>query len=238
MNMPSVSVHDLRVQPDAGDLIVGSHGRGAFIFDDLAPIEGLASARQAGNAGTLSDTARIRMVLLVGQSIRHVRYRVLCSGRNVFGRRSAVRGVNVVLLAREIGAASVDRDRRRERTHRPPRRRHERCRSESRCVEFDGRTAGALVRYRNLESRAERRACRCARNVSSAIARGKNDRRGRDRGSCRTRARRGRPTTTSRVTISCKTLDDELSRCRRRHSTGSTRCARTQSRRERPGSIR
>lgn len=46
MNMPSVSVHDLRVQPDAGDLIVGSHGRGAFIFDDLAPIEGLASARQ------------------------------------------------------------------------------------------------------------------------------------------------------------------------------------------------
>ncbi len=47
MNMPPVAVRDLRIQPRAGDLIVGTHGRGIYILDDLAPLEGLATAQHA-----------------------------------------------------------------------------------------------------------------------------------------------------------------------------------------------
>lgn len=45
MNMPPVSVHDLRVQPQQNDLIAGTHGRGVYILDDIAPLEGLSVAR-------------------------------------------------------------------------------------------------------------------------------------------------------------------------------------------------
>lgn len=48
MNLPPVSVHDLRIQPRADDLIAGTHGRGIYVLDDIAPLEGLASARRAG----------------------------------------------------------------------------------------------------------------------------------------------------------------------------------------------
>ncbi|MBV8434720.1 MAG: hypothetical protein JO029_10630 [Candidatus Eremiobacteraeota bacterium] len=47
LDMPAVSIHDLRVQPDANDLIAGTHGRGLYILDDLAPLQGLAAAQQA-----------------------------------------------------------------------------------------------------------------------------------------------------------------------------------------------
>jgi photosystem II stability/assembly factor-like uncharacterized protein len=45
LRMPPVSVYDLRVQPQTHDLLAASHGRGLFILDDVAPIEGLARAR-------------------------------------------------------------------------------------------------------------------------------------------------------------------------------------------------
>jgi photosystem II stability/assembly factor-like uncharacterized protein len=38
LNFPTVAVHDLRVKDD--DLVVGTHGRSIWIFDDLAPIRG------------------------------------------------------------------------------------------------------------------------------------------------------------------------------------------------------
>lgn len=46
--MPPVAVHDLRVQPVANDLIAGTHGRGFWILDDLAPLQGFAAAARAG----------------------------------------------------------------------------------------------------------------------------------------------------------------------------------------------
>jgi photosystem II stability/assembly factor-like uncharacterized protein len=52
LGMPSVAVRDLRVQPEANDLIAGTHGRGMYILDDLAPLQGLTAARQS-NAVTL-----------------------------------------------------------------------------------------------------------------------------------------------------------------------------------------
>lgn len=38
-NLPNVSVRDLRIQPRDRDLIVGTHGRGAWILDDIRPIQ-------------------------------------------------------------------------------------------------------------------------------------------------------------------------------------------------------
>ncbi len=52
LGMPSVSVHDLRIQPGTGDLIAGTHGRGIFVLDDLRPFENL-SAAQGAKAPTL-----------------------------------------------------------------------------------------------------------------------------------------------------------------------------------------
>lgn len=47
-DMPPSSVVDLRIHPDTGDLIAGTHGRGLFILDDVAPLEQLAAAQAAG----------------------------------------------------------------------------------------------------------------------------------------------------------------------------------------------
>ncbi len=51
-NMPAVSVHDLRIQPQARALVAGTHGRGVYVFDDLTPVEDLASA-EGSRAPTL-----------------------------------------------------------------------------------------------------------------------------------------------------------------------------------------
>ena len=43
-NLPPVSVRDLRIQPRERDLVVGTHGRGAWILDDIRPLQELAVA--------------------------------------------------------------------------------------------------------------------------------------------------------------------------------------------------
>lgn len=45
--MPGVPVHDLVIQPRFNDLVAGTHGRGIYILDDLAPLEHLARAKEA-----------------------------------------------------------------------------------------------------------------------------------------------------------------------------------------------
>jgi photosystem II stability/assembly factor-like uncharacterized protein len=47
LGMNHVPVFDLQIQPDANDLIAGTHGRGFAILDDLAPLENLARAVQS-----------------------------------------------------------------------------------------------------------------------------------------------------------------------------------------------
>ena len=44
LNLPRVSVRDIKIHPRENDLIVGTHGRGAWILDDIAPIQGLEDA--------------------------------------------------------------------------------------------------------------------------------------------------------------------------------------------------
>jgi len=43
-NLPNVSVRDLRIQARERDLIVGTHGRGAYILDDIRPLEEMEEA--------------------------------------------------------------------------------------------------------------------------------------------------------------------------------------------------
>jgi len=48
--IPTVPVHDLAIQQRENDLVVGTHGRGIFILDDLTPLEHLARARSSAVA--------------------------------------------------------------------------------------------------------------------------------------------------------------------------------------------
>jgi len=49
LNLPTVSVRDIRIQPQFDDLVIATHGRDAWIFDDLASLQQLGTAQQ-GNA--------------------------------------------------------------------------------------------------------------------------------------------------------------------------------------------
>jgi hypothetical protein len=56
LNLPRVSVRDIKIHPRENDLIIGTHGRGAWILDDIAPIQGLADAMDESLA--VFDTRR------------------------------------------------------------------------------------------------------------------------------------------------------------------------------------
>ncbi len=43
-NLPPVSVRDLHVQKTENDLVIGTHGRGAWILDDITPLQQMARA--------------------------------------------------------------------------------------------------------------------------------------------------------------------------------------------------
>lgn len=47
INLPPVSVRDLRIQPRERDLVVGTHGRGVWILDDIRPLEELGTALES-----------------------------------------------------------------------------------------------------------------------------------------------------------------------------------------------
>ncbi|MEJ7812178.1 MAG: hypothetical protein WKG32_17325 [Gemmatimonadaceae bacterium] len=46
-DLPPVPVRDLFVHPRDNDLVIGTHGRGAYILDDVTPLQQLADARAA-----------------------------------------------------------------------------------------------------------------------------------------------------------------------------------------------
>jgi photosystem II stability/assembly factor-like uncharacterized protein len=47
-NIPTVAVHDIVIHPRENDLVIGTHGRGIYIIDDVTPLERLADAGAAG----------------------------------------------------------------------------------------------------------------------------------------------------------------------------------------------
>jgi len=48
LNLPQVAVYDIRVQPRFNDLLIATHGRALWIFDDLTPVQMLPQAKVAG----------------------------------------------------------------------------------------------------------------------------------------------------------------------------------------------
>jgi photosystem II stability/assembly factor-like uncharacterized protein len=48
LGLPPAAIYDLRIQPRWNDLIVATHGRSAFIFDDLTAVQQLPQAQSAG----------------------------------------------------------------------------------------------------------------------------------------------------------------------------------------------
>jgi hypothetical protein len=47
-NIPTVAVHDMVIHPRENDLVIGTHGRGIYIIDDITPLEKLAEATGSG----------------------------------------------------------------------------------------------------------------------------------------------------------------------------------------------
>ena len=47
-NIPTVAVHDIVIHPRENDLVIGTHGRGIYIIDDITPLEKLAEATSSG----------------------------------------------------------------------------------------------------------------------------------------------------------------------------------------------
>ncbi|HKE37482.1 MAG TPA: hypothetical protein VKB39_08615, partial [Candidatus Baltobacteraceae bacterium] len=48
-NLPTVSVHDIRIQPQLDDMVIATHGRAVYIMDDIRPIQELQQAIGRGN---------------------------------------------------------------------------------------------------------------------------------------------------------------------------------------------
>ena len=46
-NIPTVAVHDILVHPRENDLVIGTHGRGIYILDDITPLERFAETQSA-----------------------------------------------------------------------------------------------------------------------------------------------------------------------------------------------
>jgi photosystem II stability/assembly factor-like uncharacterized protein len=52
-NLPRVAVHDLAIHPTEHDLIIGTHGRGIYIIDDLTALRGLTAEILESNVAVL-----------------------------------------------------------------------------------------------------------------------------------------------------------------------------------------
>jgi hypothetical protein len=47
-NIPTVAVHDIVIHPREHDLVIGTHGRGIYIIDDITPLEKIGEANRVG----------------------------------------------------------------------------------------------------------------------------------------------------------------------------------------------
>jgi len=72
-NLPRVSVRGIKIQPQYNDLVIGTHGRGAWILDDIQPLVELADAVQSDvhlfGVRTATDWERWGRTSNLGQSI-------------------------------------------------------------------------------------------------------------------------------------------------------------------------
>jgi photosystem II stability/assembly factor-like uncharacterized protein len=67
-NMPAVPVHDLVFQERENDLVVGTHGRGVYVMDDITPLEKLAEAERLATGSPKLFTPRAAYVYVPAES--------------------------------------------------------------------------------------------------------------------------------------------------------------------------
>ncbi len=65
--LPTVPVDDIKIQPDYNDLVIGTHGRGIWIIDNITPLEEVA-----GGSATASDPHLFR----VGRAVDRRTFRI------------------------------------------------------------------------------------------------------------------------------------------------------------------
>lgn len=49
-NLPAVAVHDIMIHPIQNDIIIGTHGRGIWICDDITPLQSMTDKIKASEA--------------------------------------------------------------------------------------------------------------------------------------------------------------------------------------------
>ncbi|MBN1271676.1 MAG: hypothetical protein JXB26_05340 [Candidatus Aminicenantes bacterium] len=59
-NLPTVAIRDIAVHPKENDLIIGTHGRGVWILDDLAPLQEMSPNVLASNEHLFSIRPSVR----------------------------------------------------------------------------------------------------------------------------------------------------------------------------------
>ena len=69
-NFPTVPVDDLVIHPRDDDLVVGTHGRGIYILDDLAPLRALASGDRLSDAQLFEPRPAVQYVAWKHESCR------------------------------------------------------------------------------------------------------------------------------------------------------------------------
>jgi photosystem II stability/assembly factor-like uncharacterized protein len=99
-NLPTVAVHDIVIHPRDNDLVLGTHGRGIWILDDIAPLEHLTP-------DALSGSARLFPIRKAWQLHRFVRGRN-ATGQQRFIGRNPPEGAIINYFARSGDRIEID----------------------------------------------------------------------------------------------------------------------------------
>ena len=81
--LPTVPVDDIKIHPRENDLVIGTHGRGIWIMDDIAPLERLTPEVVASTAHLFPGAAchLVQRLSSAGLDPRHLCRRQPADGR-------------------------------------------------------------------------------------------------------------------------------------------------------------
>jgi len=92
-NLPTVAVHDILIHPGENDLILGTHGRGIWIFDDATPLQELDEVVLSSEAYLFGVRRTLRYA---SRSIHHD------LGHKVFRGQNPPSGAIITYYLREV----------------------------------------------------------------------------------------------------------------------------------------
>jgi photosystem II stability/assembly factor-like uncharacterized protein len=97
-NLPRVAVHDIIVHPQANDIILGTHGRSIYVFDDAAPIQQMDNAILQKSAHVFDSRTVHR------HAVRMTRYGI---GDSVFQGANPPRGAVLTYYLKDVPDAKT-----------------------------------------------------------------------------------------------------------------------------------